>query len=157
MKKIILLFTLLSCTCQFSHAQNKKGGSKTTKTISGVDLDDYSSDYDGKTIRVYTQYQSLYNGSIDENVNLRSRDKDTEKVNSLYNHGITEDMSSTVGSNVDYFSRQVELFAAGSKIRIRIPYKINTQIPNISSIGNIYVTGKWHARSRTLVVTKITR
>lgn len=144
---------LITLTPSLICAQKKNINQNSIKTVSGVDLDDYSSDYDGKTIRVYTQYQSLYN----ENVNLRSRDKDTEKVNSLYNHGITEDMSSTVGSNDDYFSRQVELFAAGSKIRIRIPYKINTQIPNISSIGNIYVTGKWHSRSRTLVVTKITR
>ena len=153
MKKIILLVIMLTFTFQFSHGQNKKGASNVTKIVSGEDLDDYSSDYDGKSIKIHAYYESAYN----ESSKLRPRDKDTEKINSLYNHGITENMKERVGSNDDYYSRAISVYGTGSKIRLRIPFSIAQKIPNIDALGYVYVFGKWDSRSKTLIVKSIIR
>ena len=152
MKKIILLFTLLSFTFQFSHAQNKKGGSKTTKTISGFELVDNSESYNGKKIRLYAIYES--NKNFDKK--LRSN-VDNNETEGQFSPRQLIDLEDIIGSNNYYYSRKVQLYGALDYIKIRIPFTILNQIPNIDSLGYVYVTGKWNSQYNVLIVTNITR
>lgn len=152
MKKIILLLTLLSFTFQFSQAQNKKGGSNITKTISGFELVDNSESYDGKKIRLYVIYES--NKNFDKKLRSNVNNNETE---GQFTPRQLIDLEDIIGSNNDYYSRKVQLYGALDYIKIRIPFTILNQIPNVDSLGYVYVTGKWNSMYNVLIVTNITR
>ena len=67
------------------------------------------------------------------------------------------DLEDIIGSNNYYYSRKVQLYGALDYIKIRIPFTILNQIPNIDSLGYVYVTGKWNSQYNVLIVTNITR
>jgi hypothetical protein len=152
MKKFILLFTLLSFLFQFSNAQNKKGVSTTIKTISGYDLVDYPESYDGKNIGIYVIYEARKN--FDRKLRSAVYSNETEGE---FSPTQLRKLENIIGSNNDYYSREVALYEALDFIKIRIPFSILNQIPNVDALGYLYVTGKWNSQNKVLIVTGITR
>jgi hypothetical protein len=152
MKKNLLLVMVLTLFFHFSPAQNKKGGINSTKTISGFELVDNSESYNGKKIRLYAIYESRYN--FDKK--LRS-DVNNNETESQFSPRQLINLEDIIGSNNDYYSRKVQLYGALDYIKIRIPFAILNKIPNVDSLGYVYVTGKWNSEYNVLIVTNITR
>jgi hypothetical protein len=152
MKRNIILFTLLSFLVQFSNAQNKKEVSNTIKTISGYSLVDYPESYDGKNIRIYVIYESSKN--FDKKLRSEVYSNETE---GQFSPTKLRELENIIGSNNDYYSRKVQLYGALDYIKIRIPFSILNQIPNVDELGYIYVTGKWNSQNKVLIATGITR